>query len=299
MELKVLSGEDEQAVIQKKNELLDGLGYVTVDCGEEPDGLLDLVRTRSLFAPKRFIWATSFETLTDEQVKLIIDAGDDVDALVVARSITLTPKTRAVLKGCADIFNYPTPKGKGVSIRISEMIKESGLRLSSEARKELFEKAGHDTNKIFSIISQCKILDIMSPTVAQVSMLIGTSAAPGVPWGLSDAIEEGRTSEILKVTSDLSPIPAAAYLSSRYLQVGLVTECQTEEQVEHALKGMHPFQAGKIKKVANTLGPEGAAAAVRMLAAFDLRAKTSKQPQAEFDLLALSLCALFKEKIKK
>lgn len=298
MEMTILTGDDEQAVLTKKAELLkisEG-NYEKIDCAEDPSALLDAVRSLGLFSPRRFVWAVNFEALSEADLQALISSAPSSSALIVARSGVLSPKARSLLKGVAEILNLTQPKGKYVAMRVAEMIRDSGLKLNPEARRILTERTGHDLDRLASVLTQCKMASMMTPSSSQIEVLVGTSVAPGVPWALSDAIEAGDHSAALKANVGIAPLAATAYLSNRFIQAGKVAEAGDDDSLrEEVFKSIQRFQIQKISKVSADLGVTGTRKAIRLLSEFDLRFKTSPSPDGEFDLLLLKLTDLFKK----
>lgn len=294
MILKVLVGDDEQRVVAKKEELLNGEAFISVDCSEDPQSLIDAVQTKSLFAATQNVWALNFEALDDKLLDTLLNAGSNSEAIIVARSATLSPARKKKISGVGEVLTLSKPKGKGVALRVNDMIKNSGLVFNPAARRVLTERVGHDTERISSILEQCKILGLSNPTQAQITTLVGSSAAPGVPWSLSDAIENNSLLTAMSVTTDLVPIASAAYLANRFMTVGKIVEADTEELKENVLKGVAPFQAEKLIKMSKTLENRTGEAAI-LLARFDQILKSSQSSEHTFNLLVIELCDLFRK----
>lgn len=294
MQITIITGDDEQAALSKKEELLktSTTKHVSVDCSEDAELLFNSISMQSLFAPQTFIWATNFEALTEKQLQFLNESADSSNAILVARSNIINPKVKSLLKNKATFLNLTTLKGKSANIRVATLLKESGLNFDNLSKRMLNERVGHDLDRLVSIIKQCKILGLQNPSFSQVEILVGTSAAPGVPWALSDAIEKGDVKKALENCVDVSLIPTIAYLTNRYTQVALLLENVGEDK-ENIISKMNPYQAEKLVKVSQKLNLEDVKNILTSLAAFDVQAKISKNAPAEFDLLVMEITLKF------
>lgn len=293
MELTVVVGEDEQKVLEVRRLHLARAGgkLEVVDCALEPGRLLGAVAAPSLFAAQRFLWVDDLDQVSDEVLVAVLEAPSN--AVVVARAHALTPGRRKLLKGRGDIVDASVPKGKGVGMRVEEMIRASGVTVDARGRKLLLERVGHDLDRLASVLRQCVLLGLLAPQADALEVLVGSSAAPGVPWGLADAVERGDGATALRSTLDVEAPRAHAYLSNRFLAAARLAEAGvTDVDEAQVLSGVKTrYQAQSLVGLARRLGPRRAKEAVAALARADAAVKTSRTTAA-LDALVVELSAL-------
>lgn len=300
MELTVLTGDDDLAIRTRRKALLDAAGGDAERIDVAADGgmlLVDAVCSPSMFGGRRVVAAEGLEAISEGNLEALTRNGSGSDAVVVARvSGALTPKQREALKKLGTVQSLTTPKGKGVGMRVDELIDAAGIRLTGDLRKLLVERAGHDLDRLSSILKQLQIAGIGQPTRAQLDLLLGTTAAPGVPWTLSDALETGDVAGMLAAAKGLEPIPAVAYLASRNAQLGRVVDAgiPSVEDTMKLLGVAHRFQAEKIVRLARKVGSEGVKESWDVLVAADRAVKVSKHPGVELDLLLTRLVRIWR-----
>lgn len=281
MELHVFTGDDDSEIRRRRDELLAGAapdaGVEHVDVALDGGSVLaNAVGAVSLFGGKRVVAAENIETLSDGALEAITAAAGASDALVVARCTNApSPKLRKALAAIGTVTTCRAPQGKGVAMRVDELTRAAGLRLGGDLRRMLVERAGHDLSRVESVCRQLVTLEVTTPTRAQLDVLLGSSAAPGVPWTLTDALEAGDLAGALDAADGLEPIPVVAYLSSRAMQIGrLVDAGVTSVDDAATLLGLkHRFQAERLVRLARQLGPSGVNAAWCALAGADRAVK--------------------------
>lgn len=293
MPLIILTGDDEQQILEHKQKLLPDINYQKIDCAEEPEALLDLLRSPGLFVQVRKAWVVNFEALGDEKVAQVAQAAKSTSAIAVCRAASLSVKAKTLLKGKAEIISLSLPKGKMTGVRVSEMVHQSGLKIDPAGKKMLLERLGHDTDRIASIIKQCQMAGIKAPTYSQLLVLVGTAAAPGVPWDLGDAVERGQGQLALEANKDVTPLAVISYLANRIILMGKYAEAEDTASKEEAFKTIHKFQAQKLARLGDRLGVEGTKEAIKELAKFDLRVKVGADAANELDLLLVELSRIF------
>jgi DNA polymerase III delta subunit len=293
VEMTVLVGEDEQKVLEHRRALRERSSGAleVVDAAQEPERLLGAVAAPGLFAPQRFVWVDGFDNVSDDQLRAVLAAPSR--AVVVARSQSLTPSRRKLLKDQAVVLDVSAPKGKAAAGRVVEMIRTSGVVVDSAGRKLLVERTSHDLDRLASVLRQCTIMGLTNPNADALKVLVGSSAAPGVPWDLTDAIERGDLKGALASASGLEGPRAHGYLTSRFLNVLRLAEggVRDVERAQELLGVKARFQAESLVALAARLGPERASAAVRLLADADRDVKVSRTGD-EFEVLVAALCRL-------
>jgi DNA polymerase III delta subunit len=301
MELTVFVGDDDQQIRTRRAALLDaaggatGRGDVAVD---GPAGLLDAIGSPSLFGGRRVVAVDGIEALTDRDVDRMLRLAAHSDAVVVARAAGSLPvQTRDRLKTIGQVITCTAPKGRGVGARVEEMVVSSGVTLGPELRRMLVDRAGHDLDRVASVLRQLTIAQIFQPSRAQLDVLLGSAAPPGVPWALADAIEAGDTATAVTASIGLEPLAALGYLTSRATQIGQVVEASAAGaidvgSVQQMLRLNHRFQAEKLLRVATRLGPDGSRQLWNVLGRADKLVKTTAAAAA-FEAVVVELTAVF------
>lgn len=295
MELTVLLGDDDLAIRTRRSALLEGAdGNVErVDVAAEGGrALLDSVSAPSLFGGKRWISAENVEALDEQSAEGLVRAGELSDAVVVARAGgAVPPKIRDLLKKAGTVTTLTTPKGKGVGMRVDEMLRTHGVTLGGAERQLVLERAGHDLDRLDSVLRQLVTAGLQRPSRQQLVLLLGSTSAPGVPWDLTDALEEGKVAQALEAAQGLEAVPTVAYLASRNMQAGRLVDAgvSTAQEAQDLLGLQHRFQAEKLLRLARRLGPQGTRRAWDLLVAADRDVKLSRDPGHQLSLLIVKL----------
>lgn len=303
MRLSVCTGDDVVAIRAHQRELSAGCEHLpaerldlTVSGGAD---LADAIETPSLFAPQRLLIVTGMQALEDSAAKRIAAAAATSDAIVVARSDGAVPASvKKTLGGCADIHSHALPKGRAVQGRIGEISRAAGLKLSGPDLTLLAERAGHDLVRIDTICAQLAAVGLTQPSREQMLTLLGSSAAPGVPWDLSDALENGQLPLMWQSAAHSEPLAVIGYLISRTLQAGQIADVLADGPVSSdqamTLAGVnHKFVADKLLTLARRLGTLGAARSLEILLEADLAAKSGTDPNEAMTVALGRLVALW------
>lgn len=302
MDITVLTGDDDLAIRSRRDQVLKdaGLGDATaerVDVAlDRGEALLDAVGSPSLFGGRRFVRVDNIDQIGDVELRLLQEAAKTSDTVVVAQAgAALTAPLRAALKALGTVVSLGLPRGRGVGMRVEEMLRESGVRFGHAETKLMVERSGHDLDRLNSILKQLKMADMTTPSTSQLLLLLGSTSTPEVPWDLSDAVEGGDFPAALSSASGLEPIPALAYLMSRVSQMGRLVDagCYDSNGAADLLKLSHKFQADKLVRGSKTLGPEGVRRAWDVLVAGDASVKHSREPKVAFDRVVVDLTRCF------
>lgn len=298
MRTVLLTGDDELAVRARRTDLLrecgvDGGAVERFDITE--DGGSSLARAAgamSLFGGPRVLDGTGAQALTVDAATAIGSANSD--AVVLLRADSAVPAAARKALGDIEVISCRLPAGKGVAIRVDELARDAGITLDSAARGLLADRAGHDLPRVASVLAQLAAAELRRPRREQVLTLLGSAAAPEVPWALSDAVEAGDTVTALRVAAGLEPVAVVAYLASRAGQLGRIVDegLRGGDQVAAAL-GISPYPAQKLAALAGRIGPGGVAATWDLVAAADRAVKVGGTPAMTLDLLIVELTAVW------
>lgn len=300
MKCYVLTGSDDWAIRARRAQLLaeHQIGPSSVERFDvEDDGgqhLVAAAATFSLFGGTRLLDASPADALTAECARALAASATDV-VIVLRGAKALTASVKKALGDDAQVQTFPIPTGRAVPARIVELAASHGVTLEDKARAVLVERGAHDLPRVAGALAQLASVGLTSPSAEQVERLMGTSAAPGVPWALSDALEAGDIAAALEIAETLEPVAVVAYLASRTGQLGrIVDDRLTDPDAIMSVLGLSsPFPARKLSKVAARLGSSGVAASWDLVAAADRSVKVAPDPRAALDLLVVELASLW------
>lgn len=286
MSIHVAVGDDADAWQGVKREILGDAAWVeNIDCAADGgDALFAALTVPSMFGDRRYIFADSFEAVSDENLARILESSP-FDAVVLCRATSLTAGRMKKLPKDADVRKLGIPKGRDVQGRIAAIAREEGVQLSPSQQVMLAERLEGDTSRVRSVCWQLSVVGARTPNDRQVETLIGSRTSEGVPWQVTDALERGDTAGAMKAAEHLEAMPVLAYLSNLVSGAGRVLEAgaKTPSDVE-ALLGQKPFQASKTLRLANRLGEEGVRTAWVVLMRAEAQAKSAVGPQAAMTL---------------
>lgn len=300
MKCYVLTGADDWALRARRAQLLTEheIAASSVERYDlEDDGgsrLAQAAATFSLFGGTRLLDASPADALTPEHATALADHATEV--VVVLRGPKALPAAvKKALGGHAHIQTFPLPTGRAVPARITELAANHGITLTSAARSTLVERGAHDLPRVAGALAQLAMVGLTQPSVEQVEKLLGSSAAPGVPWALADALENGDLATALEVAETLEPIAVVAYLASRTGQLGRIVddELRDPDAIMSVLGLSSSFPARKLAALAARLGTSGVSASWDLVAAADRAVKVAPDPRAALDLLVVQMAGLW------
>lgn len=256
MDMWVLHGSDDEALTRRRGVLLAGAGQEAerIDLAEDgPEALFAALESYSLFQDRRVVCVENADVLSETDALRI--AGCDSDAYVVMRAESLTAAVTKILANTATIEKFTTAKGRQVGARVKEIAEQHGLVLAGDVERLLTGRAGHDLHRVASICTQLSLAGITKPTRAQVTVLLGTCAPDGVPWGVTDALEQRDIAGAIKAAEGLEPMSVLAYLTNQITLAAAVSESpSTDPQHIQSAFGVTPFAAGKAAWWVRALG---------------------------------------------
>jgi DNA polymerase III delta subunit len=236
-----------------------------------------------------------FDAVSDDVWRQLAELADGSDAVIVAQVDKIDAARAKKLSDVITVERFKAPTGRDVAGRIDSLAHAHGIKLNSQARAVLVERAGHDLERAESVLKALSAGGFTQPSTAQVEVLSGTSVAAEVPWALSDALEAGDLAGALDAARRLEPIATVAYLSGRMVQVGRLVDTQAANAEEAAaLLGVKPYPAEKLLTLARRLGPDGARRSWQALAGLDRAVKVERDTHTTDALLDLALGELVK-----
>jgi DNA polymerase III delta subunit len=280
MEFWVLHGSDDEAIRQRRRALLDAAGeaHEVVDLAEEPlDALLNALSSPSLFAPRRVVALEGLGGLDDRSAKRLAETAKTSDAYVVARADTVPAAVLKVLKQFATEEKFTTPRNAAAKDRVREIARRHSVKLSAPVERLLVARVGHDLDRVASVCHQLELAGISTPSERQISVLVGSSAPGGVPWAITDALEQGRFDQALEAALGQEPMAVLGYLSNQVTTAARIAELDAAANDPRSIAGtlgVTPFVAEKAAWWRRALG-ERIHDALTALARADALAKSS------------------------
>lgn len=221
-----------------------------------PSNILSDISTPSLFAEPLFFIIDNSNSLSISEIRILLDAITKYNLDCIFSADTLSPSLQKLLKESSiKVINLSSLTGKDVSETIDNLLKQYNVKLSIKNRRFLLERTAHDPSRFISVLSQCNLGALSEPTLEQISILVGSSEAPGVPWALSDYIENGDVSAALYLCDKAVPLATLAYLSNRYqllLRIIEADQAESNNESKNANNSLTNKQLIRLSKRVNT-----------------------------------------------
>ena len=292
--LHILEGSDPQLVGEKWGELLNGkVGREDLDCEtDEGRSLLSAVSCPSLFGGPRVLAVDNIDKLSEAGAAALVAMAETSDAYVVARCSKMPAKTAKILTKVAQMHRCSIARN-GAGARVSELAKKHGITLGADSMALLLRVGSEKLERVDDVLFQLAMLDVVKPTIRQVTVLLGTTSGAGVPWSVTDALDAGDLARALREDHG-SPFAVFSYLFNEVQRAGLVMEagCSTPSEVEKLLD-CTPFVARKALALSRKLGPQGVRDAVAALSQAESDAKSSIGEDLALDLLLVNISRLW------
>jgi hypothetical protein len=292
--LHILEGSDPQLVGEKWGELLNGkAGREDLDCEtDEGRSLLSAVSCPSLFGGPRVLAVDNIDKLSEAGAAALVAMAETSDAYVVARCSKMPAKTAKILTKVAQMHRCSIARN-GAGARVGELAKKHGITLGSDSMALLLRVGSEKLERVDDVLFQLAMLDVVKPTIRQVTVLLGTTSGAGVPWSVTDALDAGDLARALREDHG-SPFAVFSYLFNEVQRAGIVMEagCSTPSEVEKLLD-CTPFVARKALALSKKLGPQGVRDAVAALSQAERDAKSSIGEDLALDLLLVNISRLW------
>jgi hypothetical protein len=292
--LHILEGSDPQLVGEKWGELLNGkAGREDLDCDtDEGRSLLSAVSCPSLFGGPRVLAVDNIDKLSEAGAVALVAMAETSDAYVVARCSKMPAKTAKILTKVSQTHRCSIARN-GAGARVGELARKHGITLGADSMALLLRVGSEKLERVDDVLFQLAMLDVVKPTIRQVTVLLGTTSGAGVPWSVTDALDAGDLARALREDHG-SPFAVFSYLFNEVQRAGLVMEagCSTPSEVEKLLD-CTPFVARKALALSKKLGPQGVRDAVAALSQAESDAKSSIGEDLALDLLLVNISRLW------
>ena len=241
-----------------------------ISCGDSPGALADAIASPSLFGGSRSV-VVDLEGITDHEIDRIAAAASLAEATVIGYGSDVSAGVRKRLSVFATVTSHAIPRAKDAGEHIAALGSVFGLDLDRASIDELTRRCGHDLDRASSVLRALAAGGYHRPTPPQIRMLAGTSEADGVPWDVTDALEQGDLAAAMGASRRCEPIAVIAYLASKAVEAARV--CEHPSTPASELLGVTPWQAKKAEGLARRLGSDGARVLVMALARADREVK--------------------------
>lgn len=265
----LLTGPDRPALEADRRTFLSSYDHLTperVDLVEQgPRRLLEALSSGGLFASQRLVDVTGGDQINAETARALAQAAAGSDAAVVIRGGDAKPHPAVVkaLKAVADCRHFALPAARELPGRIRQMAADRDVTLDAGSVTVLVERSGHDLDRIDALLRMLAQADLRNPQARQVELLLGSSAAPGVPWQVTDAIERADAAAALELLAGVDAQALLAFLARRVGELGRVAEAGAASADQAAaVLGGPPWRAKSALGPARALGTDGACVAI-------------------------------------
>jgi len=234
----------------------------------------------------------NIDKLSEAGAAALVAMAETSDAYVVARCSKMPAKTAKILTKVAQMHRCSIARN-GAGARVSELAKKHGITLGADSMALLLRVGSEKLERVDDVLFQLAMLDVVKPTIRQVTVLLGTTSGAGVPWSVTDALDAGDLARALREDHG-SPFAVFSYLFNEVQRAGLVMEagCSTPSEVEKLLD-CTPFVARKALALSRKLGPQGVRDAVAALSQAESDAKSSIGEDLALDLLLVNISRLW------
>jgi DNA polymerase-3 subunit delta len=325
MSIHLLKGSDEVLLSEAASEVIaevlgDRSRSETLEQFRGDDYPLDLVvqacATESMFGA-RLVVARNMGRFSAFDLNGVVEAvgelPESVDLVLVwdkptasgARSSPVPKKLADAVKAAGgEVRSTDAPGGRARDGWTDDRIKESGVNLTSAARRLVEDSIGDDVSSLIGLLEVLKSASAGSEPldVDDVAPHLGT--AGGVPpWDLTDAIDKGNTAVALEKAQRMMqggnrhPLQMMATLQTHYERMlrldGAAVGSDKDAAALLGMKGS-TFPAKKALQQARKMGTKRLFRATQLLAAadVDLRGATAMPAEAVMEVLVARLAAL-------
>lgn len=281
--------------------------------------LVNAAQTPPFLTERRVVVGRNLALFTKaDQVRSLVDWFDDplqtTDIVLVWEKGATSQRLGSIPKSLKDALKRSgateigaAPTGKGRKVLLAERLGAADVKLDSGARKLIAEVVGDDVGRVQGILAALVSTYGVGAKVGQsdVEPFLG-SKSDVPPWELTDAIDSGNIPVALEKLNRMTrggerhALQLMATLQSHYQKaLALDGAAYRTEQEAAALLGMKgsTFPAKKAMRLSRSLGSEGIAKAVHLLAEadIDLRGGTAVPADAVLEVLVARLARLSRQ----
>jgi DNA polymerase-3 subunit delta len=267
--------------------------------------VLDLARTRSLFAERRAIVVRGADGLKGEAEGIDDYLADPTPGIALVLMAAKPDRRRASWKAVmakAEVVKADAPRGAALRALLGNQARERGLRLTGEAVEELIERVGSDPRRLVGELDKLAAFasEQAEPIGAEaVAAVLGRGRAQPL-FKLSDAIGGRATGPALELMEDLLEegeeplrILATLYRSLRQVRAARALRdarlSREETAARLGLPASMAFKLDALLAAGRAWSDERLAGAIAALDCADLRIKSGSHPRVAL-LAALAGC---------
>lgn len=316
----LVDGDDPTLLAEARKALVDELVgdadrslAVEEHSGEEVDlgAVADACQTPPFLAERRVVVVGDIGRWSSDEVAPLLaylEAPLATTSLVlVAGGGRIAPKLLAAVKAHGHVTGTAV-SGREAKSWVRDRVRRSPLRLDPQAEALLESHLGEDVSRLTAILDVLVAAhgDGARLGPADIEPYLG-EAGSVVPWELTDAIDDGRTADAIRLlhrmlaAGERHPLVVHAILHRHVAaMLRLDSPAITSEVAAAAAlgipKGRSTYPAKKALAGVRRYGPTGVAEAVRLLAAaeLDLKGMSAWPPELVLEVLVARLCRLAK-----
>jgi DNA polymerase III subunit delta len=275
----------------------------------DPTAVVDACRTPPLFAGRRVVVVRDVGGLGAEEVAPLVEylekPSPSSALILVTGSGRVAQRLLAAVRAHGHVVGTQVA-GREARAWVRERLAGAPIRLDTDAVARLEAHLGEDVSRLGALI------DVLVAAYGEGARLGADDLEPylgeagGVaPWELTDAIDAGRADVALPLLHRMlgaggrHPLVVLATLQRHVAQILRVEdpEVSTEPAAAAALgipKGRSTFPAKKALGAARRLGPQGADAAIGLVADAELalKGRVDWSPELVLEVLVARLCYL-------
>lgn len=297
----LLTGDDPVALRQARRSWVDAQAVAVerIDLAESGiQRVIDAVRSPDMFAEHRALDVSSGEALDTAATRRLAEAMGGSDARVLIHGGATRPH-RAVLEALSGVGTHQhlaAPSRREVPGRIAQMARQAGVELDAAGRRALAERSGHDLERVAAVLDMLARAGIPRPQARQIDLLLGSSAAPGVPWEVTDAVEAGDVARALEAVAGADAQAVLSWLGRRVVELGRLAEQDVgDEQHAQQILGGPAWRAGKAIVPARRLGARAPQALAEVVAATAAARGSNGHAEQRAAALVVRLARLFED----
>lgn len=267
---------------------------------------VDAAQTPPMFTSRRVVVARGIGRFGADEIETLLTyltgPSPTTTLILTSGGGQIGRKVVDAVKKVGTVIDTGAPSGKARQAWLSERLADAPVRLDARAAQRLADHLGDDLGRLHGILD---VLAAVHGTGVRLSAddvdpFLGAAGA-GAPWDLTDAIDRGDTASALDQLGRLlgsgerHPLQIIGTLQSHFLKMARLDGAGCRDETEAAkVLGMtgSTFPAKKSLTQSRTLGHEGLAKAIGLLAVadLDLRGKRDLPGEVVLELLVARLC---------
>lgn len=259
--------------------------------------LPDLIMGATLFSPRRLVIIRDLSenaAVWPKLADMLDKVSDDIDLVLVETSPDKRTSTYKKLAQAATVIEHAALTERDFYKAVDWLMEEAAklkIKLGRDLAELIARRVGPDQWQLFHALEKLSLVDSITREV--IESVIDANPTESVFGLLELAVEGDRgklkaTLDVLETTED--PHRLLALLSTQAFQLAAVATAGNDNPAKDF--GIHPYVAGRLKKLASSIGRQRVGRIVRLLAEADDNLKTSKaEPWMLIEQVLLKIAA--------